>query len=297
MYDVRRLRLLKELQDRGTLAEVAAALDYSPSSVSQQLALLEREVGVPLLAPAGRRVVLTPDGHLLADRAGQILQLLERAETEIAARSSEVTGVVRLAIFQSAALALLPAALSRMAAEHPGVRVEAVQHEPEQALRRTASRDFDLVVAEQYPGHATARHGGLDRRPLVLDRLRLAVPASSDAERLEDVAGATWVMEPHGAASRHWAEQRCRTVGFEPDVRAETADLEVHVRLVESGNAVAILPDLVWAGRAADVRLLDLPGDPQREVFTAARAAGASRPAVAALRATLESVAGRPPIG
>ena len=291
MYDVRRLRLLRELADRGTLADVAAALSYSPSTVSQQLALLEREVGVPLTVPAGRRVVLTPDGHLLAERAGEVLRVLERAEAEIAARAAAATGVVRLAIFQSAALSLLPETLTRMAADHPGVRVEAVQHEPEHALHRTANRDFDLVVAEQYPGHATAWHDGLDRRALVLDPLRLATARGSAVEDLADAAGLPWVMEPRGAASRHWAEQRCRSVGFEPDVRYETADLEVHLRLVESGNAVAILPDLVWAGRTSSARLLELPGRPEREIFTSARAAGASRPAVAALRTTLEAVA------
>ncbi|MFD1720487.1 LysR family transcriptional regulator [Amnibacterium endophyticum] len=291
MYDVKRLRLLRELADRGTLAEVAAALHYSPSAVSQQLALLEREVGVPLLSPAGRGVALTPDGALLAERAGEVLRVLERAETEIAARAETTTGAVRLAVFQSAALALLPDTLTRMARDHPGVRVEAVQHEPESALRRTAARDFDLVVAEQYPGHATMRHDGLDRRPLVRDRLRLAVPTGAEVAAIEDVAELPWVMEPRGAASRHWAEQRCREAGFEPDVRVESADLEVHVRLVESGNAVAILPDLVWTDRPTRARLVLLPGDPHREVFTAARAAGADRPAVRAVRSTLEAVA------
>src|ERR1700712_1747102 len=131
MYDVRRLRLLKELADRGTLAEVAAALNFSPSSVSQQLALLEREVGVPLLIPSGRRVVLTPEAQTLAERAGEVLSLLERTESEIAARTVTVSGTVRLAIFQSAALALLPQTLTLMSAEHPQVRIEVVQHEPE----------------------------------------------------------------------------------------------------------------------------------------------------------------------
>lgn len=297
MYDVRRLRLLKELADRGTLAEVAAALNYSPSSVSQQLDLLEKEVGVPLLLPSGRGVALTPEALALAVRAGEVIELLEQAESEVAARSSAVTGVVRLAIFQSAALALLPDTLTRMAAAHPAVRVEAVQHEPELALRRTATRDFDLVVAEQYPGHATAWHEGLDRRPLLLDAVRLAVPSGSTAEELADAASRPWVMEPRGAASRHWAEQQCRRAGFEPDVRFESADLEVHMRLVESGNAVALLPDLVWTGRAAPGRLIELPGTPHREVFTAARRAGAERPAVATLRATLEAVASGDPAG
>lgn len=293
MYDVRRLRLLKELADRGSLAEVASALRFSPSTVSQQLSLLEREVGVRLLIPSGRGVLLTPEAQTLAARAGEVLALLERAEAEVAARGSTVTGTVRVAIFQSAALALLPETLSRMAHEHPRVRVEVVQHEPELALRRTATRDFDLVIAEQYPGHSTAWHEGLDRRSLILDPLRLAAPPGSALRGPEDAALLPWVMEPHGAASRHWAEQQCRSAGFEPDVRYESADLEVHIRLVESGNAIALLPDLVWVGRSWKGTLADLPGDPHREIFTAARSSGASRPAVAALRSTLEAVAVR----
>lgn len=291
MYDVRRLRLLKELADRGTLAEVAAALRFSPSSVSQQLALLEREVGVPLLVPSGRRVVLTPEAQTLADRAGEVLALLERAEAEVAAHTVSVSGTVRLAIFQSAALALLPETLTLMARDHPDVRVEVVQHEPEAALRRTATRDFDLVVAEQYPGHATAWHEGLDRRPLVRDPIRLAVPEGSGIDSLAAAADAAWVVEPRGAASRHWAEQQCRIAGFEPDVRYESADLEVHMRLVRSGNAVAMLPDLVWSGREEPGRTITPEGSPAREVFTAARLSGAGRPAVAALREALEIAA------
>ena len=291
MYDVRRLRLLKELADRGTLAEVAAALRFSPSTVSQQLALLEREVGVPLLVPSGRRVVLTPEAQTLADRAGEVLALLERAESEVAARAVLASGTVRLAIFQSAALALLPQTLTVMARDHPQVRVEMVQHEPEAALHRTSTRDFDLVVAEQYPGHATAWHEGLDHRPLVRDPIRLAVPLGSGIGSLADAANEPWVLEPRGAASRHWAEQQCRLAGFEPDVRYESADLEVHMRLVESGHAVAMLPDLVWSGRPAPGRTIVPAGSPSREVFTAARTSGAARPAVVALRAALEAAA------
>ena len=67
-------------------------------------------------------------------------------------------------------------------------------------------------------------------------------------------------MEPRGAASRHWAEQACRSAGFEPDVRFETADLQAQIRLIESGNAVALMPDLVWTGRGTTAQLLDLPG-------------------------------------
>ena len=85
-------------------------------------------------------------------------------------------------------------------------------------------------------------------------------------------------MEPRGAASRHWAEQACRSAGFEPDVRFETADLQAQIRLIESGNAVALMPDLVWTGRGTTARLLELPGNPHRTVFTSVRRSSAQRP-------------------
>src|SRR5690606_42151582 len=98
-------------------------------------------------------------------------------------------------------------------------------------------------------------------------------------------------MEPRGTASRHWAEQACRSAGFEPDVRFETADLQAHVRLIESGNAVAIVPALVHGGGAGRVRSVPLDGAPQRTVFTAALESSRAHPALAAVRAGLAEAA------
>ena len=295
MLDVRRLRLLRELSIRGTLAEVAEALQYSPSSVSQQLALLEKEVGVELLRKTGRRVQLTPQAEVLVAHTAQLLETLEQAEADLAASLTTVTGTVRIAVFQSAALALMPGTLTRMTAEYPEVRIEMTQREPETALHETWARDFDLVIAEQYPGHAAPRYPELDRVKLTTDAIRLAVPPASDGgpaiRSLEDTAALPWVMEPRGAASRHWAEQACRTAGFEPDVRFETADLQAQIRLIESGNAVALMPDLVWTGRGTTAQLLELPGDPHRTVFTSVRRSSASRPAILAARETLAATA------
>ncbi|HEX9999945.1 MAG TPA: LysR substrate-binding domain-containing protein [Actinoplanes sp.] len=295
MLEIRRLILLRELAVRGTLAAVAEALNFSPSAVSQQLSLLEKETGMTLLRKAGRGVQLTPQAQLLVESAGEVLDTLERAEARLHASVTRVSGSVRVAVFQSAALALMPATLRAMAARFPDVRVEMVQREPEEALRETWARDFDMVIAEQYPAHAAPHHPGLDRRPLTTDAIRLALPAEHaalhPAASLEEARGMPWVMEPRGTASRHFAEQLCRGTGFEPDVRYETADLQAHIRLVESGNAVALIPDLVWAGRDTSCRLLDLPGRPRRTVFTAQRLAGAASPAAKAFRETLESAA------
>ena len=329
MLDVRRLRLLVELSDRGTLSAVAEALSYSPSSVSQQLSQLEREAGVPLLVQVGRRVQLTPQAEVLVGHARAVLDRLEEAESEVARSLTAVGGTVRIAVFQSAAHAVVPQALTLLRAEHPALRVEVTEREPDVGLFEVSARDFDLVIAEQYPGHTRAHREELDRVHLVADTIRLALPphpshssgytirradesgvapgvadrisagthggpGGADASRDQSLAAAStmpWVLEPEGTASRDWAEQLCREAGFEPDVRFETADLMAHIRLIRSGNAVGLLPDLVWAGEAPSVTLVDLPGHPEREVFTSTRLAAAARPAVVACRDALARAA------
>ncbi|HEY9365740.1 MAG TPA: LysR substrate-binding domain-containing protein [Agromyces sp.] len=298
MLDVRRLRLLVELSDRGTLSAVAEALSYSPSSVSQQLSQLEREAGVPLLVQVGRRVQLTPQAEVLVGHARAVLDRLEEAESEVARSLTAVGGTVRIAVFQSAAHAVVPQALTLLRAEHPALRVEVTEREPDVGLFEVSARDFDLVIAEQYPGHTRAHREELDRVHLVADTIRLALPPHPSSRRAAAsdrslLAAATmpWVLEPEGTASRDWAEQLCREAGFEPDVRFETADLMAHIRLIRSGNAVGLLPDLVWAGEAPSVTLVDLPGHPEREVFTSTRLAAAARPAVVACRDALARAA------
>lgn len=270
---------------------------YSPSSVSQQLAILEKEAGAELLRKVGRWVALTPEALVLIEHTDELLAALERAEAALAASQKEVRGTVRLAVFQTATLALMPATLRILREHYPELRVEIVQHEPETALHETWARDFDLVVAEHYPNHAAPHYPGLDREHLTMDALRLAVPPSEIADgfdgvvQLSDAAQVPWVMEPHGAASRHWAEQVCRSAGFEPGVRYKTADLQAHVRLVETGNAVALLPDLVWVGRDMRARVVELEGTPHRTLFTSMRRASLGHPALRAVRAALEETA------
>jgi DNA-binding transcriptional LysR family regulator len=299
--------LLSELKLRGTLAGVAEALAYTPSAVSQQLALLEKEAGVELLQKVGRRVQLTPQAEILVQHTAHLLERLEIAEADMTASLTTVSGTVRVAVFQSAAHAVIPQALTLLADEYPDLRVEITEREPELGLFEVSARDFDLVIAEQYPGHTRAHWADLDRVNLAADTLRLAVPPADDAERkqpgarvpagaiarLEDAASWPWVMEPAGTASRQWATQVCRSAGFEPDVRFETADLVAHIRLIQSGNAVGILPDLVWSGTEPTVRLLGLPGAPERTVFSAARRSSAGRPGVVAVRTALGRAVGR----
>jgi DNA-binding transcriptional LysR family regulator len=115
VLDLRRLYLLRELSAHGTIAAVAEAHAYSPSAVSQQLSQLEREAGAQLLERVGRNVRLTEAAVLLVDHADALLARMERAEAEVARMNAEPRGTVRVASFQTVAIALLPRALSRLA--------------------------------------------------------------------------------------------------------------------------------------------------------------------------------------
>ncbi|POX42715.1 LysR family transcriptional regulator [Streptomyces sp. Ru73] len=300
MFDLHRLRLLRELKHRGTLAAVAAALSYAPSSVSQQLSQLEAEVGVPLLEPVGRRVRLTEQAEILVAHTEAVLERLERAEADIATSLTDLTGTLRIASFQTAALTLVPAALDLLRDSHPQLRVHVTHQEPERALPALQARDFDLVLAEEYPGNTGPRPAELEQEDLLDDPLHLALPEGADVQgadgptaALRALAAHPWVMEPEGTTARHWAMTLCRDAGFDPDVRFETTDLLLHLRLVQQGHAAALLPGLLWEGRPPTVALRQLPrGRRTRRVFTVVRRGASGHPAVLACRQALRRAAG-----
>ncbi|MGN8025261.1 LysR family transcriptional regulator [Microbacterium sp. 22242] len=284
MFELRRLRLLHEFALRGTVAEVARSLSYSPSTVSQQLALLEREAGVPLLEPDGRRIRLTAEGRLLAEHAARALELDEQARQSLAQAPAET---IRISAMPTAAETIVPAALTALATTHPQLRVEMTESPPEEGLFELTARRFDLVIAEQYPGHTRERREGTEHELVGEDPIRLALPPGRSPVPLGALQDRAWVLEPVGSAARQWAVQQCRAAGFEPDVRFEAADLTAHVRLIEAGHAVGMLPDLIWGDTPAPVVLAELPGSPVRQVFTAVRAGTRASEGVAAVRAAL----------
>jgi DNA-binding transcriptional LysR family regulator len=297
LFDLHRLRLLSELKRRGTITAVAGALNYSPSTISQQLAQLEVEAGVPLLEPVGRRVRLTPQAEILVSHADIVLRQLEAAESEIARSLTHLTGTVRIAAFQTVLLALLPPALARLRTAHPGLRVELIQAEPEVALPKLLAHDVDLVVAEEYPGHPLPRPPEVAYQELCRDPMRIALPPedgdTGSADVWNRVAARPWIVEPHGAASRQWIRELCRHAGFEPDIRYATDDLLVHRRLVADGHAVAILPDLLWFDHHQPrTVLVDIPGGPHaRRIVTAYRKDHAEHPAISACQTALVDAA------
>jgi len=300
MLNLNRLALLDELHRRGSLHAVGRSLSYSPSTVSQQLKLLEREVGAELLEKAGRGVRLTRQGEILAGHAASILGLMEAAEADVAAALDEPRGVLRIATFQTAALSLLPTVVDLVARQAPQLRLAVVHLDPAAMLDALLARDFDLVLAEEYPGRPLPLHPEVELETLMHDPMVLAAPAHGarlDESRLaEELAASPWVMEPEGTEGRAWVTAQCRAMGFEPEVRFESADLLVQLRFVETGHAVAILPGLLLRENRFDVRQLQYSAErPSRRIAMGTRRGSATSPAIAAVLAAVRSTVASTP--
>jgi len=297
MLDVYRLRLLRELDRRGTLAAVARALSYSPSAISQQLSQLETETGVTLLEPVGRGVRLTPLARILVAHTEAILERLEEAEAELRAASTEVRGTLRVASFQSVLFALIPSVLTRLAERHPGLRLEITHEQAIPAFEGLLAHEFDLVLGEEYPGVALPPVTGARTQLLAEDELFLVLPShgpyAADAGagerfRLADLAGVPWILDPPDTSPGAWARNACRAAGFEPDVRYSGSDLLFEILLAERGHAASVIPGMLLAAVPRPrARIQRIPGRPHRRLTTGVRAGAAGQPAIRALREAL----------
>jgi DNA-binding transcriptional LysR family regulator len=266
-FDLRRLRLLRELEERGTLWAVAAALSYSPSAVSQQLAVLEKEVGVPLLEKAGRGVRLTDAGRLLSHHAAVLLSAAEAAHADLASLTGEIRGTVRAGGLQSATRRVLIPVVAGMVVDHPQVRVEVSELELEQALPELRLGTLDVVISDEYDGHPRPRPAGLRFELLLEEPLKLVLPAAHPLAvhggpvPVEALRHDVWADSEPNTGHHALVISTCRSLGgYEPDLRHHSNDADVQLELVRAAGAVALMPALTLPAAEPALAVRDIAG-------------------------------------
>jgi DNA-binding transcriptional LysR family regulator len=305
MLDLHRLRLLKEFAERGTIAATAAALGYTPSAVSQQLAALEREAGTALLDRTARSAELTDAGLRLAVHAERILAQVEEAEADLSVQAREPSGRVSVAAFPTAAAAFAPA-LARSLRAHPGLTLLLRQTQRAEGLRQVSSAEVDVALIDDWSGgvagtgsasagSASTGSSLLRFYPLVRDPLVLVVPRGHrladpaepvDLRQLRETS--RWMAAPAGEPSRQAVDLLLARVGGAPPVPWEFEGLGTILSLVARGIGIAAVPRLALAAGDARVAVRELPeGSPAREVYAVARAASVRRPSVAVILTAL----------
>jgi len=299
MLDVRRLRVLHAVSAYGSVTAAAAALGYSAPAVSQQLAALEREVGMRLTERAGRGVSLTPAALILVAHTDALLARLEAAEADLAALRDQIAGRVALAAFPSAAASLVPAAWAALAGSAPQVRLDLTEMEPEESLPAVLRGETDVAIAHEYDLLPRPLDPLFERRELLADPVVLAVPAghplaAEPAIPLSDVAGQPFLAPREATSCAEMIQRACARAGFVPRVVARATDFQVLLSLVAAGAGVTLVPGLAARWLPPGVRLVP-PAEPvTRRVFTVSRRGGDRKPAVRVVLDALTDAAARP---
>ncbi len=298
MLDLRRLRTFREVIERRSFSAAADALDYTQSSVSQQITTLEAELGVTLIDRSSRPVKPTAAGAAVLAHADSLLVQADAIERDLAALTRGETGTLRMGGFFTAWATFLPAAVAAFSRAHPAVALELRQLEPAPAIRGVRAGELDVAVVY---GFEPPGDGALEQTHLLDDPYAIALPAGHPlAARpeiaLADLAGERWVSPPADHAYAQVLRRLCRTYGdFEPDVAYETGDIAMAQPIVAAGLAVALLPELGLVPTHAGVavrRLASAP--PARSVWTV-QPASRRAPIAAAMNEALVAAARRPP--
>ncbi|WP_284294792.1 LysR family transcriptional regulator [Luteimicrobium album] len=288
MLDPRRLRLLDDLSRLGTIAAVAQLRGYTASAVSQQLATLEREAGIPLLERTGRRVRLTDAGAALAAATDDVLLALEQAEASVLAARGTAVGTVRIGAFPTAVRTLLPTALARLAERHPGLRLHVVELDPADVPAALRDDRVDIGLVQDYDVVPRAAARGIQSAPLLEEAVHLATRGRA-ARTVADVRDEPWILAGPGTLCRAAAVHLCRAAGYEPVTRHVVDDFATVLALVAAGQGVAIVPQLAAVDVPPPVRLD--PVGTTRRTRVAHRAGAGRRPEIRAFVDVLRAVA------
>jgi DNA-binding transcriptional LysR family regulator len=313
--------MLHEFAARGSIARTAEALGYTPSAVSQQLAVLEKEAGTPLLDRTARSAGLTDAGRRLAEYAERILAMVEEAESDLSARASEPAGRVVVTAFPSAAVAFAPA-LARSLRAHPQLSLLLRQSSPAEGLQLVRSGEVEVAIVDDWTGRLAADLSGLNavssggaatngrdtaitdpaqgvlsyyhlvRDPLVLCVARTHPAADPSAPvDLRALRDEPWLAAPAGEPSRDALDRLLAAVGVTPPVPSEFEGLGTVANLVARGLGIAIMPRLAVGAYERRVVVREMPAglDLARDVFAVARTASLMRPSVSVIVSALRS--------
>jgi DNA-binding transcriptional LysR family regulator len=298
MLNVQRLRVLREVAARGTIAAAAEALWVTPSAVSQQLSQLERETGVPLLERDGRRVRLTGAGERLVAHTERILADLEEAEADLAPPGTGVSGFLRTSAFPTAARSLLVPALARLGTEHPHLRVSMIDFEPEEAMPALKTGHLDLVLTYEWDMIPTVDDPGIERTLLLTEPVYLALPRAHPLAgrpvNMRDLADDEWIVGRDSTSMLDLVVSAAHRAGFEPRTDLHSMDFQFILAAVAEGLGVTLVPPLALVGcrpEGVDVEPL-VDAQLHRRIHAAIRRGSGGNPAIAVALEALAERAG-----
>jgi molybdate transport repressor ModE-like protein len=299
MYDVKRLKILREVAERGSFSAAADALHLTQSAVSQQIAALEREAGTKLLDRNHGGVRLTDPGATLVRHADAVIARLDEAERELSDLAQLRGGRLRIVSFPTAGATLVAASVPAFNRKYPGVELHLDEAEPEDSIPRLKAGDYDLALAYDFDSVPFGEDRDVERHFLLSEPMQVAVPAGHPlarrkSVRLEDLSEELWACGVRPSSCRQNVLQWSRSAGFEPRINFASDDYQVIQSLVAAGLGVSLLPALLLTGRNPGIKVLDVvPEAPERRIWAITLASDLRSPATEAMLEILGKEADR----
>jgi DNA-binding transcriptional LysR family regulator len=281
-----RLRALRILREEGTITAAAEILRTTPSTVSQQLRQLAKDLNITLLEADGRRVRLTPAAHALLRHADLVLAQWERAYAELDEYRSGVAGHLRLGGGGTALAMLLAPAAARLRRSHPGLTVNLSEEEVDECVGLLLADRLDIGILVPTPDGPKLDDARLEQHLLLQEPMDLLVPADhalthQDSVRLTDAQHETWITARDRADQNRLLLSACAAAGFTPRIDHHARSWFAVTSLVAHGFGVCLIPRLAPASPAViRIRLAGHPV-PSRQVLALTRRGSARQSAVA----------------
>ncbi|MFE6049585.1 LysR family transcriptional regulator [Kitasatospora sp. NPDC056446] len=298
MLDMRRMQVLRAVVTSGSVTAAARHLGYTPSAVSQQMAVLEKEAGIGLLERTGRGVRPTEAGRLLSECAAVVSRHVAEAETALAELRAGRTGRVVVRYFATAGATMVAPAVAALRREEPGVRIELRLSDPEDSLPEVRERRADVALVVRPPDGAAV--DGIRFVHLADDRYLAVLPrghrlAAKQALDLTDLADEPWVGSDQPGPCLDPVLDACGSAGFSPDFVVESGDYATAQGFVAAGLGVSLIPEMGLGNRHPDVVVREVRNpEPVRAIYAAVREPSPVRPALHRLLDALRSAAARP---
>jgi len=261
--DTQFLNTFVVVADRGSMAAAARVLNITPAAVAQQIRTLERELGAPLIARAGRTVSLTEEGSRILQRARDLLR--DVSDMRSVANDSEVSGELRLGACPTALAGMLPDILARMVDAFPQINVYIRPGYSAELYRAVETGELDAALVLQAPYNLpkTCDWQLLREEPLVM--IAPARMAGRDPHEL--LREEPLIRYDRTQWGGRVADDYLRRAGIVPRERFELNGLNAIAVMVDRGLGVSLVPDWArpWPEGLDLVRMpLPLPSEPRR---------------------------------
>lgn len=286
----------------GSITAVAHALKLTRPAVSQQISLLEKEVGEALVERSAAGAALTNTGKRLAAHAAKVFGAVEEMEIELASKYQLVSGEVRMAALGSLAASLVPQVYARLRATHPLIELTFVEHESNAGLRAVVSREVDVAVIDEWadikrpPREIEFLALGEDRYVAVLPEAHAL--AQRKTIQLQDLQRERWVLNQAAPSARANVIRACQGAGFTPIEAASCNGGLALMEFVRVTGMVAVYPErglstLAQSGGSLQtngIRFVELSPPIKRSIRAALLPGALGRPAVHATVEVLKAL-------